>query len=494
MRPSPQLTKSRFTTGLQCHKQLWWKVHEPDAPELVPDPRTQARFDQGTQVGELARSYVPGGRLVDAPRDQFGRRIVATRMAIAEEAPAIYEAAFSSGRVFAAVDILERLGEAFTLIEVKSSTSAKPEHVPDAAVQVWVLERAGVLVERAEIMHLNRECVFPQLGNLFEREDVTAQVRNYLPSVPDRVGSQLDMLAGDLPEVPIGPHCSEPYECPFKSRCWKGLPPHHVTTLYRVGRKAWDLVEAGHPTVPEVPETHCKGEIARRQRRAVRNDVRIVERSLRGALEALEPPLAFLDFETIGPAVPVWNGCHPYDAIPVQFSLHRQNGRGGYEHDAWLADGPGDPRRALAERLVESCRGAATVIAYNAVFERGCLERLAAALPGALAKSLRDVVTRLADLLPIVRDHVYDPAFEGSFGLKRVLPALVPELSYEGMDIAEGDLASVELERLLLRRDTLSDEEAERLRRSLLEYCERDTWGTVRLHERLLELAGGGSS
>src|SRR5208283_4860583 len=110
MGTSLRLSKSRFTAGLQCHKLLWWRVHEPDAPELVAGAAQQALFDQGTRVGELARTYVPGGELVDLPHDAFAKRISLTRELLAWRPPAIYEATFSAGNVYAAVDILERKG------------------------------------------------------------------------------------------------------------------------------------------------------------------------------------------------------------------------------------------------------------------------------------------------------------------------------------------------------------------------------------------------
>ena len=486
-----RLSKSRFTAGLQCHKQLWWRVHEPDAPELVPGPQTQALFDQGTDVGTLARSYVPGGTLIDLPYGRFQEKLDATAAAVAAGVRVLYEASFSADRVFVAVDILERLRGGFGLIEVKSSTSAKPEHLPDAAIQAHVLERAGLEVRSVEIMHLNRECAFPDLSDLFARADVTNEVAALLPEVPAQVREQLRMLEGPLPEVAIGPRCSTPRECPFVSRCWADLPEHHVSTLYRIGKQAWDLVAGGCRTIQALPAGVSLNATAERQRRSVVANELIVEPSLRDALKVFEPPLAFLDFETINPAVPVWRGCHPYDSIPVQFSCHRQQPGGGYEHLEWLAEGPDDPRPRIAEALVAACAGARTIVAYNAGFEKTCLRALGAALGPEAARAMEGIDSRVADLLPAVRDHVYHPDFGGSFSLKSVLPVLVPELSYTGLEVSDGGGAALELARLLLRGGTLAEAEQARLRDALLRYCALDTWGTARLLERLRELAGG---
>jgi hypothetical protein len=221
---------------------------------------------------------------------------------------------------------------------------------------------------------------------------------------------------------------------------------------------------------------------------AVQTGRLIVEPGLARALRAFEEPLAFLDFETVGLAIPVWDGCHPYDQVPVQFSCDRQVPDGTIAHHEWIADGPGDPRPELARALVAACRGARTVVAYNAGFERGCIERLADAVPQ-LADDLLDIAARLADPLPVVREHVYHPDFHGSFSLKAVLPALVPGPGYEELEVAEGATASLALDRLMFRGDAMTADERQRLRDALLRYCALDTMSMVRLLERLRELA-----
>jgi hypothetical protein len=485
------LSKSRFSAGLQCDRQLWWRSHEKDAPELIPDRALQARFDRGHLVGAEARRHVPGGVLIDEPPGAFPRRLAATRRAIDAGAPVIYEAAFSAGQVFAAVDILERTPGGWDLTEVKSSTRVKDEHVPDAALQVHVLRRAGLEVERAYVMHLNPACAYPDLGDLFVRADVTARVEGLLPMIEREIPRQLAMLRGPLPEVAIGPHCSQPHPCPFMGRCWPQFPPGHIHTLYRVGQKWWDLAQRGVERITDLPPDFALRGPAERQARSLRAGRPIFESSLAGALAAFERPLAILDFETVMPAIPVWDGCHPFDAVPVQFSVHIEDGAGGWEHRAWLADGPGDPRAELIGRLEGACAGARTLLAWYAPFERGCLTRVAAARPE-LADAVAALTARLADAQPLVRDHVYHPDFEGDFGLKRVLPVLVPELSYDGLEIADGEAAQSALEALLFASESFAPAERERVREALTRYCALDTLGVARLIEELQRRARGG--
>lgn len=362
------LSKSRVMAGLQCHKLLWWMVHEPTAPELQPDEMAQATMDRGSRVGELARNYVPGGLVIDLPYDAYDERIRLTRQALHDGAPAVYEASFRADGVFVAVDILKREDSGFRLIEVKSTTSVKEHHIPDVAVQAYVLRQNGLDLAGTEVMHLNRECAYPDLSNLFVRSDMTEAAGAIEESVPSWVAQQIAMLQRPVPEVPIGDHCTTPYECPFLSRCWPTLPPHHVSTLYGMKRRVAEFEEQGYRTIYDLPKDVALSAIANRQRRAVQEGRIIVEPTLSRALDGFVPPIALLDFETVSLAVPVWEGCHPYDTVPVQFSCHVQEKDGRVTRHEWLAEGPDDPRPALAERLVRVCESVRTIVAYNASF------------------------------------------------------------------------------------------------------------------------------
>ena len=481
------LSKSRVMLGLQCPKLLWWSAHEPDAPELAVESDSAA-LHRGHVVGELARSYVPGGVLIDVPYYEIQNRIAATAKAIAEGASAVYEASFEADGVFVAVDILERKRSEFTLTEVKSTLGVKEQHLPDVAVQAHVVRAAGLDVKRMEVMHLNRDCRYPDLSDLFVRTNVTTEVTPLLKSIPDEVEALHEVLEGPPPQAEIGERCNEPYPCPFQGRCWPALPGHHMSTLYRISsKKVAKLAAEGCHTLLDLPETFKASGPAKRQIRSARDGELIVEEGLRNALSELEPPIAFLDFETVMPAVPAWPGCAPYQPVPVQLSCHVLTD-GQLRHHEWLADGAGDPREPFAEALLAVCQGAETIVAYNATFEIQRIDQLARAVPR-LAVALKKLRKRVLDLLPVVRDHVYHPDFRGSFSLKSVLPALVSGFGYDDLDIQDGGAAAASLEVLLLGEGALTSVDKDALRRQLLAYCERDTLAMVKLYDRLRELA-----
>lgn len=481
-----RLSKSRFVTGLQCPKLLWWTVHEPDAPELVPDKVLEDLFSQGRHVGKVAAAQFDGGIEIDVPHFEYEARIAAPREALKGGAPAIYEGSFTASDVFVAVDVLERQGDEFNLIEVKSSTSQKPEHVWDAAIQRHVLAENGIDVGSAQIMHLNREHRFPNDGDLFACTDVTEEVTDFLPLVPEEIGRQLEMLGGPLPEKAIGLHCFEPRECPFRQRCWPDVD-NHISTLYNVGpKKTCAYMQQGVNTIEDLPADSKLPPAARRQLRSLENGL-IVEPTLGEALKPFSGVVGHLDFETVMRAIPVWPGLAPWGPATAQFSYHEEQSDGTFTHADYLAEGPHDPRPELAHAMLEATAGADKIVTYSA-YEKRMIRELQATVPE-LSEQLLALEARLIDLLPVVRNNVYAPGFKGSFSLKAVLNPLVPELTYDDLVIVDGRIASVEIARLLFVSHNIPESERDRVRQDLLDYCERDTWATVKLLERLRELS-----
>jgi hypothetical protein len=483
-----RLSKSRFTAGLQCHRQLWWKAHEARAPELRPDPALQAIFDMGNRVGERARQEFPNATLIHLDYRRPERAVEATRQALAAGAPTILEASFFEDNIFVAVDALSKEGDAWVVTEVKATTRVKPQHIPDAAVQAHVVERAGLPVSHVELMHLNNQHRHPNHGRLFTRADITTEVTKLRPTIANEAAAQLHMLEGELPDVEPGPQCTSPYECPFLARCNTSPPDHAIEDLHRISAKQLrELHAEGIDTVDQIPSDFPLNGIQTRHRAAVLQNELVIEPGLQTALAAYLYPIAMLDFETIGPALPVWNGCSPFGKTPVQFSVHTLSENGDVSHRAFLADAKGDPRPQVAEALVGALDGAATVLAWNAGFEKECLGILADSSPQH-APALLEARNKTQDLLPVVRNHVYHPEFRGSFSIKDVVPALLPAMAYDSLEVADGQAASHLLERMLCRPEELTEHECAELRTQLCAYCDHDTAVMVELFRFLAEV------
>ncbi|MGM0668997.1 MAG: DUF2779 domain-containing protein [Gemmatimonadota bacterium] len=484
-----QISDFRFATGLQCHKRLWWTTHDPDAPELVPDPAIRLCTDEELRVMEMARAHFPNGLLIDLPQAQVQERVRATELALAQETPAIFQATFAHGGLVVSVDILAREGRGHALIHVRSSTSVEPHHLWDPAAQAWVLRQVGIDVDSVEIMHLNPASRFPEVEDLFVREAVTGRVRALNRQIPGMISEQTAMLDGPLPEVAPGRHCNEPEICPFKNRCWPALPMHHVETFHALRReKSEQLDSQGLSLVEEVPSSFPLTVIQQRQQRSVTEGELQVEGRLEEALSPLRGRVAYLDMETVSLSVPVWNGFGPWRDYPVQFSCHVLSPDGELKHHDWLASGPEDSRVAMAGALVEAMEDADVVVAYDMKAKKKCLEAVAAAAPEQ-ARQIQSISSRLRNLFPIVRDHVYHPDFRGSFSLDSVVPALLPEFGNGAGEIQEGHTHDSLLHELLFRGKPEEPAQRETIRQSLKRLAFLNSLALLRLKERLDELA-----
>ena len=242
--------------------------------------------------------------------------------------------------------------------------------------------------------------------------------------------------------------------------------------------------------IPEIPEAFPLKPRQSRARAAHRAARTVVAPGLAQALAGTGPPALYLDFEATSAARPRFPGIAPFQAIPYQWSLHAIDADGEQRHAEFLAREPGDPRPAFAESLLAALESdPAPVLVYSS-YEETVLRELAGALP-ALGPRTDALIARLVDLLPVVRDHVYDPAFAGSFSIKSVAPALAPSFSYDGLEgVADGGQASVAIDKLL--SGALDPRAEARLREDLLAYCERDTLALVELHRALRALAERG--
>ena len=498
----PRLSKSRYTSFLSCPRLGYLRAFPALFATLCAvDPSRQALFDMGTRVGELAREYYPGGLLISADHLHIPEAVRQTREALAAGREVIYEAAIEHNGVLVRVDVLRRLDNGFfELTEVKSSTKVDPaRHIPDVAIQVHVLESAGLPVGRAQLMHIDRDYVHPGGDtclprDLFVSEDVTDAARRHIATVlPGALRSiVLWLRADEPPEVSVKNSCRACEYC--EGYCRPRGPEFPVGELGRATQAIAYLEAAGIADLRQLAPNSLEyarlvgllrssslGPRVLRMIEAVRGGGLQVEPRLGESLSRLAFPLHFLDFESWNPALPVFAGTRPYEQIPFQWSDHCQSTDGTVDHAGYLAEGSDDPRIKVATTLVRRFADPGSVLAYHATFERDRLRDLACLVP-ALEAPLLDIAERLVDLETIVTDHVYHPDFHGSFSLKSVLPALVPSCGYEGLAIRDGVAAALAYEQL---RELSPGPETERLRADMLEYCAQDTRGMVEIHRVL---------
>ena len=479
------LTKTTYLIFTQCPKHFWLSQYQPTLA-APPDPAAQRRLRAGQEVDKLARKQFPGSTLIPYrphPEDMAPL----TAQAIADGAETLFQATFAVQDLLVKVDILTKTETGWHLIEVKSGTKAKPEHLADAAFQVYVLQRAGLNVTQASIMHLNSNCRHPDLSNLFTYTDITDDVWSLLPQVETDIDMMRQLVAGsDAPDVEIGRHCTRPNPCPFHDHCWQGVTG---LTIYDIPRlnvdKERPLQDAGILYLADIPADYP---ITATQRAFVnfilQEQVTIDHATIQQSVDDLEYPLYFFDFETIDYAIPVFDGCKPYQQVPFQYSCHILDADGTVTHCEYLHTETDDPRRPLTESLLNHIGETGHLIAYNIPFERGVLRHLAEQFPEH-AQRLTDMADRLWDQLTIFRKHYRHHGFGKSNSLKSVLPVVVPALSYKLLDVQDGAQAQVVWEEMIGVGETaVKTKLADQLR----EYCHLDTLAMVEMHRALSNL------
>lgn len=489
-RPSPPLSKSRFIAGLQCPLRLWHLCYSRQLASPV-SPAQQAIFEVGHEVGRLATSLYPGGVLVKEGHFQHDKAVESTRTAIEDSGvPAIYEAAFVHEGVRVRVDILERLSTGrWNLIEVKSSTSVKQAHLPDVAVQRYVVQGSGQTIQQCGILHLNNQYVYQggdlDLEALFSFSDLTEQIEALEDEIPVKLGQLRKMLSHTSPpEVDPSRLCKTPYVCEFLEHCTREKPEFWVMELSGISQERLDeLAEINVDDIRDIPESFPLTSIQRRIKDTVLSGTRYMDAGLADGLRNVEYPAHFLDFETISAAIPRYAGTRPYQALPFQWSNHVLHEDGTIVHWQYLCEKDEDPREAFAISLLRALGQKGTIFVFT-MYEKEVIGQLAEFFPQH-CDQLLSTLDRFRDLHALIRKHVYHPDFHGSFSLKSILPALIPSMGYGDLAIQNGQHASVEYLRIL-DPDTLPEERAE-IKRALLAYCANDTLGLVRIREELLK-------
>ncbi len=452
------------------------------------DPVTQHIFDQGHLIGELAKKLFPGG--IDIPTEDFMGNISTTLELLKERKP-LFEAGITAERLYSRVDILNPTGEeGWDIIEVKSSTSVKDVHINDVAFQRYCCNQSGLNIRKCYLILINNQYVRDgQIDpeGLFNIHDVTDKVEEASVGIQNRIDGILEVINQEgCPEMIIGPHCRDPYECPLTD-CWDSLPEHNIFTLYYGGKKSFEMYDSGIVAIGEIPSGYKLNDKQRIQQACVASGEPHIDReAVHGFLSSLEYPLYYLDFETIGPAVPLFDGVRPYQNIPFQFSLHVVKGEfSQLEHYSFLASGASDPRPALLSELQKALGNSGSIIAYNKGFEEGILRDLAPAFPE-YSDWITQVCSRLVDLLAPFRNFdYYHPLQKGSASLKAVLPAITGR-GYEDLDINDGQLASISF--LSATFGDMPDAERVKVMTDLEQYCGRDTEGMVWIVDKLREL------
>lgn len=492
------LSKSDFLKYLTCPSYLWLWKHKR---EVVPPDEEEAarhRLDQGNEVETWARKLFPDGKMVEARFDEARQE---TEKLIKQSAKTIFQAtAFTERGLLVKADVLKFDPKAknWSLREVKSSNEVKKDpkhrHIEDVAFQKVAFEDAGYKIGKTYLIHLNKDYVRTnglEPKKLFAEEDISDQVDKIVPDIRAMAYDALESISRH--EEPKGCSCrllSRSRHCPTFGYLNPDIPEYSVFDIARMkGRKLGLLIDDEIYNVHEVPDDIKLTEIQRNQVMVARTKQSIINKgAIAEALGELESPIYFLDYETISTGLPLYRGSRPYQQIPFQYSLHvLPSATKRLEHYEYLDRlGSESPTPLLLESLTKQLGKTGSVVVWNKGFEKKANEEMAASHPG-YETSLASINDRLFDLLEIFSKQLYvHHGFKGSNSIKAVLPVMVPEFSYKGLDIQGGDVAAIRWYDAVT--GAVNTAQAEKTFSALLEYCRLDTLAMVKIYEKLKAL------
>lgn len=473
-----RLNKGILKEAGTCLRLAWFRVRDREKAEPKQSAADLLRKRWGLGVGELARRQFPDGILIDEPN--FGAALAETQKALASGHGVLFEAAFAWDGMAMRADVLRRREDGYDLIEVKAGVLAA-DYYEDVAVQVIVLEGLGFSV-RPFLMLLDRSATL-ESPSLFKLVDCAEEVRKIAPGIRARISAI--KAAARSPEPLSVKYTRKCRDCPYLSECLPDLPEQSILTLHRGGVLIDEMLARSVQALADVPDDAKLTECQLRQVEAARTGQLWVSPTLADALAVVSFPMYFLDFEACRFPLPQYADTRPYDLVPFQWSCHVL----GHEnaapvHRDFLWEGAGDPRRPCAVALLDAVGQSGSIVVYTN-FEAQVIRALADALPD-LREQLLALVPRLVDLHAIVKDHIYHPAFKGSYSIKSVLPALVPNMNYDGMQVRDGMgavLAWLELrdpETPLVRRSEIAAD--------LRAYCRLDSLAMAEVWRALRSL------
>ena len=483
------LSKSQYIRALQCHKSLWLYKHKPELRDL-PSSKSEALFNKGYQVGDLAKELFPNGVEIEFDSSNFDGMVQKTKELIANGYEVIYEATFKENGIFAMVDILVKNGDAWDIYEVKASTHVKEYHINDTSIQWYGISQA-IKLNRAYVVYINNSYVRDgglNIKELFRVDEITQLVLNNQKTIPSQLIEIDEMLQDDMPNIDIGKHCSDPHSCDFHSFCWKHIPKENSVfdISYAMG-KQWKLYYDGILSIDDIADDFHIGKNAKLQIKHHKSqEIKIDKPKIKEFLDTIEYPINFFDFETFQNAIPRFDNQRPYAQMPFQYSLHILHEDTTLEHKKFLGDENSDPRKPLVEQMLKDITKKGSIIAFNKSFEITQIKNLANFYPEK-AKELLALNERFIDLAhPFQYKHYYHPNFHGKYSIKVVLPTLFPnddELDYKKLGSIQngGDAMDTFASLHLLKDKTKRDE----IRKDLLKYCHLDTLAMVRIWEKL---------
>ena len=440
--------------------------------------------EEGIEIHDRAHNLFPNGILIE--ESNFKRAVEQTAQLIKDKSTSvIFEASFSIDSYNTKADILQRTEKGWHLYEVKSSVNQHDEYIDDMAYTCMVVKKAGLSIDKCYLILISPDY---RLGmsddELFLEYDYSDEVFSRAKEYNklwDTINSIHKLKNVPTPELIFA--CKD---CELFSNCVGAGAKNPIFDLPRLSNtKFSQLRDRGIFCIEDIPndfELTDKQEVVKQ---SIDSGQTIIKKELQQEFGQIDHPAYYLDFETVQTAIPLYPDISPFTKIVTQYSIHRCSSIGYIEHHyEYLADPSRDCRRDLAEQLIQDCGQVGSILVYSN-FEQTVVNSLIQEFPD-LEKELGKLVNRMVDLCAILQRNYYHPEFHGSYSIKVVLPVLVPDMTYEDMEVGGGSAAIAVF--AYLAQGKYSSRESREKREQLLEYCKMDTLAMVRLVGELVDI------
>lgn len=492
----PYITKSDFLKYQCCPSYFWLSKYKPELIPLDEDEAIEARKEQGDEVERCARTLYPEASLVttyglDARKD--------TENLVASGATSIFQATVvTDDGLLAMADLIvfDSANNCWDIYEVKSTKKIKSKHTNDVAFQRVAFEHAGYAIGRTYIIHMRTGYM---RGSVINANELLV-----ISDVSDKVGSILGDIEGQIKDASIVmEEKEEPTRCSCRLKSASGhcptfqhfnpdIPTYSVFNIKNIGKspkKLAQLIDEEIFKIEDVPEDFPLTDKQKNQVRVEKSQQPYIDLAgIKKLLGEIEYPIYFLDYETISTAMPMFEGCQSYQQIPFQYSLHIMETTDGelLQYEYLATDMIESPATKLLEMLQSHIGEKGSVVVWHKSFEASRNREMAATYPkyGEFLNSINERIFDLEDFFS--RQLFIHPRFNGRSSIKVVLPVLVPELSYKGLDIQNGMIAPIRWYDAVNGNN--SQVQATMTFSSLREYCGLDTLAMVRIYDYIKAL------
>ena len=499
-----KLTKTKIKSGQQCHKKLWFDLHDPKNKEKKYILEKGLRFESVVRE-RYSKGY---GEVLDLSgvwKDVVSKTMLAIK---SDDINVIFEGAFIYLDTLVRTDVLIRNIKGWELLEIKSAAKLNDAHISDIAIQSFIVKKCEVNLTSVKLIHINKDFTYEGDANYKDlinvENEITDEVIIEEKDVPNSIKDLTPLInKNNFPNIAMGGHCEKPYVCDYQDRCKASLPKTNLTSydiLPYVGKNKKNIVYCNENGIEDLQKFPTK--FFRDHKSYAPGYHKIIQDAhksnkswfspgLKGIFKDLNFPFFFMDFETVQQGVPIIKGTEPNYALPFQWSVHKLESIDKKielnDAESFLKFDDQDIERKFVEELLKAVGNHGTIFVHSA-YEEKALERLKDKDNCKdLADKIDKLIARIKDTLPIVRKNFYSPLMNGKYGIKSIIKATAPSnINYDDKDgISSGEAAG--LAWFIYTDPKTSKKEKDLQRKLLIEYCSKDTLVLYYLVKHLME-------